>query len=62
MDQLCDKNIGEDKVEKLYEYYCSYPISFQHIRSHQKEPVDKNSDEYRHWYGNMMADKLATMN
>ena len=51
-----------DLISKLYDLYCSYPISFKHVRSHQKEPVDKDSDEYRHWYGNMMADKLATQN
>ena len=51
-----------DLIQTLYKYYCSYPISFQHVRAHQKEPVEKNSDEYRHWYGNMMADKLATQN
>ena len=39
-----------------------YPnkIRFQHIRAHQKEPKDLFSDTYKHWYGNMMADKLAT--
>lgn len=35
-------------------------VFFFHIRSHQKEPLDKNSDEYLLWYGNDMADKLAT--
>jgi ribonuclease HI len=49
-----------DLITKLYDLYCSYPISFKHVRSHQKEPVEKDNDEYRHWYGNMMADKLAT--
>lgn len=51
-----------DLIERLYEYYCLFPIDFKHIRSHQKKPVKKDSDEYKHWYGNMMADKLATMN
>ena len=51
-----------DLIQTLYKYYCSYPISFQHVRAHQKEPLNKDSDDYRHWYGNMMADKLATMN
>ncbi len=35
-------------------------VFFFHIRSHQKEPLDKDSDEYFLWYGNDMADKLAT--
>lgn len=35
-------------------------IIFKHIRSHQIEP-DHDSELYDNWYGNMMADKLATM-
>ena len=34
-------------------------VSYNHIRSHQEEPTNKESLEYKVWYGNMMADKLA---
>lgn len=34
-------------------------ISYNHIRSHKQEPSNKESLEYKLWYGNMMADKLA---
>ena len=55
-----DDVLNVDLIACLDKYYCSYPISFQHIKAHKKAPDDKESDEYRHWYGNMMADKLAT--
>jgi len=55
-----DDVLNVDLIACLDKYYCSYPISFQHIKAHQKEPLDKESDKYKHWYGNMMADKLAT--
>lgn len=35
-------------------------IRYNHIRSHQIEPSNKQSVEYKLWYGNMMADKLAS--
>lgn len=35
-------------------------VFFFHVNSHLKEPLDKNSDEHHLWYGNYMADKLAT--
>ncbi len=34
-------------------------IKYIHVRSHTKEPENKDSIEYYTWYGNMMADKLA---
>lgn len=33
-------------------------IKYLHINSHQPKP-DKNDENFRHWYGNNMADKLA---
>jgi ribonuclease HI len=35
-------------------------VFFKHVKGHAKEPVDKNSDEWRCWYGNDQADSLAT--
>ena len=34
----------------------SKDVSFFHIKAHQKLPVNN----YKHWYGNKMADFLAT--
>lgn len=48
-----------DLMKKLYEYSITLNIEYQHIRAHKKEP-NKNDNEYNDWYGNMMADKLAT--
>ena len=38
-----------------------YNIQFKHVKAHRSEPKDikKDSNEYKEWYGNMMADKLA---
>jgi ribonuclease HI len=35
-------------------------VYFKHVKAHTKEPTDKDSDEYRDWYGNYVADNLAT--
>ena len=37
-----------------------FKIKFIHVNSHRPEPINKNSLEHRVWYGNKMADKLAT--
>jgi ribonuclease HI len=34
-------------------------VKFVHVRSHQKEPSNKNSIEYKLWAGNNYADLLA---
>ena len=53
-------------IKKIYKYYTTEGINikFNHIRSHQNEPSkDSNpqsKSKYADWYGNMMADKLAT--
>ena len=38
-----------------------YNIHFKHVKAHRSEPkgIDKETNEYKEWYGNMMADKLA---
>jgi ribonuclease HI len=46
-------------ISKLYDYYDNYNIKFKHIKAHKTEP-SKDSPIYNEWYGNMMADKLAT--
>ena len=48
-----------DIIKKIRFYSDKYKIIFKHIKSHKMEPKNKNSLEYRDWYGNNMADKLA---
>lgn len=51
---------NKELIQLLYELKSKYIVIFKHIRSHQSEPEDKDSDSYKLWYGNFMADKLAT--
>jgi ribonuclease HI len=46
-------------IQKLHEYKTIYNVKFIHVRAHKNEPP-KNDERYADWYGNMMADKLAT--
>lgn len=45
-------------IKKLYYYSKNLKIDFRHVKSHQKEP-DKNNANYKIWYGNNQADRLA---
>ena len=45
-------------IKKLYSLVSKKNIKFIHVKAHTKEPSDPNM--YNIWYGNMMADKLAT--
>ena len=47
-----------DLIKKLYDLVKSKNVSFYHVKAHQKAPKDKK--KYNHWYGNKMADHLAT--
>ena len=35
-------------------------VIYKHCKAHQEAPIDKKSDEFQIWYGNHMADYLAT--
>ena len=48
-----------DLIKKLYKAYTTQRIKFVHVNSHTREPRNKSSVEWRIWYGNEMADKLA---
>lgn len=48
-----------DLVKKLYGLTKLYDVKYVHVRSHQREPKDKNSAEWERWFGNKQADKLA---
>jgi ribonuclease HI len=47
-------------IKKIYGKVILNNIKFQHCNSHTKEPDNKTSIEYKIWYGNFIADKLAT--
>lgn len=49
-----------DLIKDIYEKTLIYNIKFIHCRSHQTEPKDKSSNLYNIWFGNNLADKLAT--
>jgi ribonuclease HI len=49
-----------DLIKKLYYYSINFGLIFRHVDAHTDEPEDKESKEWKLWYGNMMADKLAT--
>ena len=46
-------------VKKMYYLAINLNVRMVHVKSHKSEP-NKDSNEYFKWYGNMMADKLAT--
>lgn len=51
---------NKELIEILYTLKNSTILTiFKHVKAHQKEPIDKNAFEYKIWYGNYMADKLA---
>lgn len=57
-----NKNVmNKDLIMKLDSLIINsnFRIQFKHVRAHKCPPIDKYSDEYRMWYGNMMADKFA---
>ena len=51
------KNLNLIKEIKLD--YMRYNIQFCHVKAHTTFTGDKNSEEYRIWYGNFKADELA---
>jgi hypothetical protein len=51
---------NKDLIKVLYELKSKYVVIFKHVRSHNDPPQNIESEEYRLWYGNYMADKLAT--
>ena len=52
---------NRDLIEPIHEKIKKYGIKFLHVNSHKEPPNnDINSWDYRLWYGNFMADKLAS--
>lgn len=48
-----------DLIKDIWKYFKLYTIKFKHVNSHQNKPNDELSEDYRIWYGNDVADKLA---
>jgi len=46
-------------IKKLSSYYKNHNIKFKHVKGHKNQPP-LDSPYYKDWYGNMMADYLAT--
>ena len=51
--------LNKKLIKKLYFYYKNLNIEFHHVKAHKKEPDNKSTEDYKLWYGNNMADKLA---
>ena len=50
---------NKDLIQQIRSFYKSdHRVQLLHVKAHQKPPED--SDRYQIWYGNMMADRLAT--
>lgn len=47
-----------DLIKLLYQKTKKNIVIFKHVNAHTLEP-SKESNMYKHWYGNNMADKLA---
>lgn len=54
-----EKIINKKLIKKLYYLTNNMNVEYKHVRAHKKEPK-KNTEEHYFWYGNYMADKLAT--
>ena len=50
---------NEELIKKLYYLSKNINVKITHVKAHKTEPKI-NSIEYFDWYGNYMADKLAT--
>ena len=47
-------------IKELYKMVKEMKVIFKHCKAHREAPLNKNSDEFKIWYGNQMADLLAT--
>ena len=50
---------NKELIIQLYNLYNKYNIIFIHVKAHKDQQIDKNSFEYKIWYGNKKADSLA---
>lgn len=47
-------------IKKLYNLTNKYNVKYFYTPAHQKEPEDKTCLQWKMWFGNKMADNLAT--
>jgi len=59
-NKLTDNIKNLDLIKKLYKLSRLYPVQYQHVRSHRKEPSKTNIKKWQEWYGNKHADLLAS--
>ena len=56
----CKSDIkNKELIIELHTLYTKHNINFIHVKAHMPKPLNNNSKEYKIWYGNYMADKLA---
>ena len=47
-------------IKELYNLTKTMKVIYKHVKAHTETPKDKNTEEFKLWYGNYMADALAT--
>ena len=52
--------LNKSLIQNIWETIKKHNICLKHCRSHCDEPLNKETEAYRIWYGNKMADNLAT--
>lgn len=52
--------LNRELIEEIIKQLENLNVKFIHVNSHMDKPNDKTSMEYKLWYGNTMADYLAT--
>ena len=50
---------NKELIIELYTLYINCNINFIHVKAHTSKPLNNKSKEYKIWYGNYIADKLA---
>jgi len=47
-------------IKELYNLTKTMKVIYKHVKAHTDAPKDKSTEEFKLWYGNHMADALAT--
>lgn len=50
---------NKELITQLHDMCSKTTVIFKHVDAHKVEPTNKDSELYKLWYGNKMADKLA---
>jgi len=51
--------LNKELIQDILKHMKILNVKYLHVESHKTKPNDKKSMEYRLWYGNEMADRLA---